>query len=131
MRVFCLTLVLFHVLSLFGQKDSKQEEIIRLTATKGAGKIYFNLSIKNERQSDTYSLIRKYPDGSVESVALKDAYPNELDQPILYSFVDRNVPEKDLDYELIKIGVRDSRKLAVWHYQASNKELVMDKSYSY
>lgn len=103
--------------NVFGQNAyTKKEVITKLSAIEAEGNIYFNLAIKNETEDGYYLLIRKHQDGTFKSIGTKKTHPNQLNQPILYSFTDKDVPVQDVAYDLIRINFDNNPVIAAWQY---------------
>lgn len=111
-----------------GQSTPPEAQITELRALALEGKVYINMSAMNEVETGVYSLIRRYADGSFESVGIKDAHPNQLNQPLLYSFRDNEVPEEDVRYELIRINYKDNPLIASWTYDAQTASISLDQT---
>jgi len=86
-----------------------------LTAKVVENNIYFNLEMLNESKPGMYSLVKTFPDGTFESVGLKDIAVNTINQPLLYSFVDNKKPNSIVTYSLIRVSL-NVETVECWQY---------------
>lgn len=100
----------------------KGEKIVGVKTRVLEGRVYFNLTMLNEEKESVYSLVRQFEDGSFTSVDLRFGVKNSINTPLLYCFVDKEVPKIDFIYCLYRISDKTTT-IQKWHYCASDKEL--------
>ena len=71
----------------------------------------------NESRDGYYSMVREFKNGTFESVDIRQMVANEINQPILYCFVDKEVPGVDFTYVLIRIS-DSTQEVKRWNYCA-------------
>lgn len=108
--------------SLAMDEPVKSEQIVEISARTIKNNNYFKLLMKNEDKSSAYSLVRVYENGEFESVGIRFGHVNTIDQPIWYSFVDREVPNKDFTYTLLRIS-EETVVMKKWTYCKDSKEI--------
>jgi hypothetical protein len=85
-------------------------------------RVYFRLVMLNEEKKSAYSLVREYENGTFESVEVRFGHKNEINLPLLYCFVDEEIPTVDFTYTLYRIS--DETKIVQrWNYCANEKEI--------
>ena len=67
-------------------------------------RVYFRLLMLNEEKESVYSLVREYENGTFESVEAKFGHKNDINLPLLYCFVDKEIPTVDFTYTLYRIS---------------------------
>ncbi len=102
--------------------SSLTEKIIEISARSISDRNYFKILIQNEEESSVYSLVREYANGEFESVDLKFGHKNNINQPIWYSIVDKDVPCRDFKYTLYRITAT-AQVLKQWDYNSETNEL--------
>lgn len=103
-------------------RSESAEEIVSITGKSRSELVYFKLLIKNESKASVFSMVREYPNGEFESVEVKFGVVNRINTPILYTFLDRDVPDRDFTYVLYRI-TDTSEVLKKWDYCSNEKEL--------
>ena len=94
--------------------DSPKRDILEsVTARVYDNSVYFNLVITNESKPGFYSLVKVFDDETTESVEIKNIFVNILNQPLLYSFKDKNLSNKPVTYMLIRISF-DTEIVQTW-----------------
>ncbi|MEJ6524623.1 MAG: hypothetical protein QNL65_10660 [Opitutales bacterium] len=84
--------------------------------------VYFRLVMLNEEKESAYSLVREYENGIFESVELNFGHKNEINLPLLYCFVDEEIPTVDFTYTLYRIS-DETKIIQKWKYCANEKEI--------
>jgi len=105
------------------EKSSLKTNVyISLTVRVLNDKAYFNLVMMNESKNGDYSLIRHNQDGSVTSIGLKRIIKNNINLPIQYSFVDKDLSDDYAFYELIRI-TNEVEHVQRWSYDIEGKNI--------
>ena len=100
----------------------ERDKQVSLTAKLVSDHIYFNLKMKNESETGFYSMVRVLPDGEIESVDTRQMVANTIDKPLLYSFVEDELPIYDVDYVLYRIA-SETQVVQTWSYCAADHKL--------
>ena len=139
MKKFTYTLVLMLItttLTLAGNGDktpikdkeapestvSTRDKQVSLSAKCVNNVVYLKLRMLNESKSGFYSLVREFADGTFESVGVREIVANNINTPLLYSFMDNEVPDMDVNYVLYRI-TDESVEVKRWNYCATNQQL--------
>lgn len=99
------------------QSSSKRDSIVDLSCRMLDKNIYFKLKMMNESRDGYYSMVREFKNGTFEPVDIRKMVANEINQPILYCFVDKEVPGVDFTYVLIRIS-DSTQEVMRWNYCA-------------
>ncbi|MFT6503199.1 MAG: hypothetical protein ACJASQ_003332 [Crocinitomicaceae bacterium] len=85
-------------------------------------KVYFKLTMINESKDGFYSMVREFGDGRVESVDIRQMNANMINVPLLYCFVDEEIPSVDFTYVLRRIS-DEVTEVSRWNYCSTNDEI--------
>lgn len=108
--------------TLVQSEDEYIEEVVSLTGKVSNNLVYFKLLIKNEDKSSIYSMVREFENGKFESVGIQYGVMNKIDTRLMYTFVDRNVPNEDFTYTLYRIS-DESEMMKRWDYCSKSGQL--------
>lgn len=86
---------------------------------------YFKLLMLNESKDGVYSMVKEFDDGTKVSVGTRLINANTIDSPLMYSFVDRDLPEEDANYILYRI-TDETVVVKSWKYCSDEKELCIN-----
>ena len=103
--------------SLKVNRDVQENLTVRIVE----GKIYFNLTMINESKPGVYSLVKTYSDGTFESVGIKDIAVNTINHPLLYCFMENDIPKVNVVYKLIRISFNVETVQTWKYYSIQNK----------
>ena len=98
------------------------EKQVSLDARIIKDQVYFRLVMLNEEKESAYSLVREYENGTIESVEVRFGHKNEINSPLLYCFVDEEIPTVDFTYTLYRIS-DETKIVQKWNYCAKEKEI--------
>jgi hypothetical protein len=107
-----------------GDKTNTAYNVDKLSAQVVNNKVYFNVTVNYETEKCIYSLVRFNPDGTIESIGLKDGCTNLNNLPLLYSFKDNEAPKEDLEYVLYRIG-SDSKVIGKFIFNAKTESIAL------
>ncbi len=102
--------------------ENELDKIVSIKARYFENRIFFNLLVLNETKNSVYSLVREFENGSFESVDVRNGYMNQINTPLLYSFVDKEIPNVDFTYALYRIS-KESVVLQKWKYCYEDNQL--------
>ncbi len=125
----CFCLLSLNLLAVSQDGDHKKETIVEnsgnmeLNARVFEGNVYFNVKFTNEKHDGFYSLVRIDENEEVSSIGVKEATPNNLNLPLLYSFSDQDVPSENVSYQLILITIEGSELIGAWNYNHSENSI--------
>jgi hypothetical protein len=105
-----------------GTGNNDRDLLVSVTGKQTQDLVYFKLLMMNESTDGVYSMVKKFDDGTFESVAIRNFYANCIDAPLLYSFVDRELSDEDVTYVLYRIS-DGSEVVQSWRYHAEEKTL--------
>lgn len=111
-------------------EDIQRDVVVDLNAKVYGSKAYFNLVMLNESKNGVYSLVRFNSDSTLVSIGLIDAVPNKINQKLVYSFHDDELPNSDAQYVLYRLG-DTSEQLITWKYHKENNEVYESEPYTY
>lgn len=133
MKIILMTLmILVSSAVLAGSKDSVETDLERdvmvsLTGEVYNGNVYFNLLMLNESKPGVYSLVKQCADGTLESIGMKDIGVNTINEPLLYSFVDKSTDTAPVSYRLIRISF-EVETIMVWNCGKTDQGICLDAS---
>lgn len=84
--------------------------------------VYFKLLMLNESKDGVYSMVKKFKDGTMESIGIRYFHANSINVPLMYSFMDKDLSKVDVTYELYRIS-DESQLVQSWNYCADQKTL--------
>ena len=105
-----------------GTPSNEKDKLVSLSARFLNDKIYFKLSMLNESIGGVYTLMREFPDGTVELVEYKTITTNTINSPLLYCFVENKIPTTDCTYVIYRRSVKNER-IAQWQFCSELNEL--------
>lgn len=100
----------------------KRDSMVGLSCQMVNNVVYFKLKMFNESKDGFYSMVREFSDGSFESVDIRQMNANTINLPILYCFVDREIPSVDFTYVLRRMS-DEITEVSRWDYCSTNKEI--------
>ncbi len=122
-QVFSAELISIEVKSPYDhEKEKIVEKKVSVDARLINDRIYFRLVMLNEEKESAYSLVREFKNGTIESVELRFGHKNEINSPLLYCFVDEEIPTVDFTYTLYRIS-DETKIIQKWNYCANEKEI--------
>lgn len=95
----------------------KRDSLVDVSYRMIDSAVYFKLLMMNDSKDGYYSMIRVFDDGRFESVDIRQMIANEINQPILYCFVDKALPLVDFTYILLRIA-DNTEEIKRWSYCA-------------
>ncbi len=98
---------------------------VDLTHRIHEGNIYFKLLMLNESQSGFYSMVKYFENGDYASVDVRQMVANTINQPLMYSFTDEDVPREDVTYVLYRIA-EGTEEVGRWNYCSTEHTLCPD-----
>lgn len=104
------------------QFDLKRDSMVDLSYRVIDRTVYFKLKMMNESKNGFYSMVREFKDGSFESVDIRQMVANEINQPIMYCFVDNAIPVVDFTYVLVRIS-DSTEEISRWSYCAETGQI--------
>jgi hypothetical protein len=104
------------------QFNLKRDSMVDLTYRLIDRSVYFKLKMLNESQNGFYSMVREFNDGSFESVDIRQMVANEINQPIMYCFVDKAIPVVNFTYVLMRIS-NETEEVSRWSYCAETGQI--------
>lgn len=103
---FVLALLIGSTLGLYAQDASasvERDQMVSLDGTYRNGVVFFKLLMKNETGNGFYSMVKYHANGEYTSVGVRSITANTIDQPLLYSFTDKDINREEVTYVLVRI----------------------------
>jgi hypothetical protein len=117
------TIEITPVNAIFTEMQSlERDRQVSLTAKLVSDHVYFNLKMLNESETGFYSMVREFTNGEVESVDSRQMVANTIDTPLLYSFIEEELPENDVTYVLYRIA-SETTVVQKWNYSSADHKL--------
>ncbi|MFT6243740.1 MAG: hypothetical protein ACJA0U_002195 [Salibacteraceae bacterium] len=100
----------------------KRDSMVDISYKMINNKVYFKLTMINESKDGFYSMVREFGDGRFESVDIRKINANMISIPLLYCFVDEEIPSEDFKYVLRRIS-DEVTEVSRWDYCSTNYEI--------
>lgn len=88
---------------------------------------YINLRMLNESKEGVYTLVKSDENGKAELVDSKEIAVNTINKPVLYSFKEAELENKDCEYTLYRIS-RSVEVVQSWCYCVEQKEFFKNEA---
>lgn len=85
-------------------KVKSQKKSVNGKVQKVNNKIYFNLKVNEDSEKGFYVLFKSFDENNSIPISVKEAIITTTNVPILYSFIEENIPLRDTHYEIVKIS---------------------------
>ena len=100
----------------------KRDSMVSLSYKLVNDVAYFKLKMINESKDGFYTMVREFSDGSFESVDVRQMNANMINIPLLYCFVDKELPSVDFTYVLRRMS-DEITEISRWYYCSANDEI--------
>jgi len=98
-----------------GPPQLERDKQIGLSGRVVQDAAYFKLIMLNESKDGIYTLIKEYENGEKETLGMRHINANTIDSPLMYSFVERELPEEDVSYVLYRV-TDETVVVRTWKY---------------
>lgn len=92
--------------------------VVNFTVQEVEGRLYFNYKALNDTVLGIFVLERRSDNKPVESVGVQKNCPNNVNLPILYSFIDENPNEYSTNYQLVKYTKKGKEVIVEYTHRA-------------
>lgn len=106
-----------------GKEINSRDQQVELTWAVAEDRLYFKLNMLNESKDGFYALVKlDQTNGEFESIDITQMTANTINKPIMYSLVDKNIPDEDAVYVLYRV-TDDKEEVQSWRYCSQERSL--------